>query len=148
MKKSWIKRSTPDHIARWRRAARMAEIKRRQARRAEAPWASSGSGLGVNRKRKARLWIKQFHSVKRVLWIQEFPCEVTGVRCPERIHNAHVLRTRATGATYKHVVPLLDLVHDDFDVLPNDKFRTKWNRSKASVKCRWRHYQQLWEAAA
>lgn len=86
----------------------------------------------------------QFHSVERILFFKNLPCEVTG-RCGEDVVNAH---TKGGGTArrgpYTSIVPLWWTCHTDFDEMSNEKFEEKYGRTKQSVRDRAPHYQQLW----
>ena len=84
----------------------------------------------------------QFHSHKRVNFFHNLPCEVTGHRLAS-IVNAH-MKTRGSGGTYRHIVPLEWNTHLDFDTMPDDKFKAKYGRTKQSVRDRAPHYEKLW----
>ncbi len=87
----------------------------------------------------------QFHSTSRVLFFKDLPCEVTGRKHYYLVENAH---TRGDGTArrgpYESIVPLMHLVHFDFDVLSEAKFEEKYRRTKQSIRDRATHYQRLW----
>ena len=95
--------------------------------------------------RQVARFAKQFHSVERVEWIKDLPCEVTGVRSPFDVHNAHMRGRAGPGETYKLIVPLYAQVHGDFDTMPEEKFLATWGRTKDSIRERASHYQTMWE---
>lgn len=86
-----------------------------------------------------------FHSHSRVLFFKDMPCEVTGRVHMYLVENAH---TESDGAArrgpYRSIVPLMHLVHFDFDTMPEKKFEARYNRTKQSVRDRAPHYHQLW----
>ena len=102
----------------------------------------------VAQRRKERrdgLFRKHFHSEKRVLFIQDQPCELTGLCYAHFIHCAHT-KTRGSGGTYKDTVPLTHEAHRDFDLMSDNAFEAKYpGRTKQSVRDRAPFYQQLWE---
>jgi len=98
------------------------------------------------KERLEALFRRNFHSVERILFIQDQPCELTGIRFSHlaAVHNAHA-KTRGSGGTYKDIVPLCREAHRDFDEMRDDKFEEKYGRTKQSVRDRAPFYQQLWE---
>lgn len=99
-----------------------------------------------NKEHRDHLFRVQFHSAERVNFFHNLPCEVTGRRLVG-IVNAH-MKNRASGGTYRHVVPLHHLVHHDFDTMPEAKFERKHGRTKQSVRDRAPHYHQMWRRSA
>ena len=89
----------------------------------------------------------QFHSAARVRFFQNLPCEVSGRYGECSVENAH---TRGGGMSlrgaYTSIVPLWWTVHNDFDTMPEVKFRAKYDRTKQSVRDRAPHYAALWDA--
>ena len=87
----------------------------------------------------------QFHSVERVDFIRHLPCEVTGGEAYGEVVNAHC-QGGGVGrrVTYKSIVPLWWSVHNDFDTMPEAKFKQSDGRTKQSVRDRAPHYHQMW----
>lgn len=58
----------------------------------------------VNKERRARNFVKHYHSEQRVWWIHSFPCDACGQERGD-IHVAHV-KSRGAGGTHEDTVPL------------------------------------------
>lgn len=94
------------------------------------------------RERKQALFARTFHSQERVAWIRSLPCALTGVQGES--HNAHT-KSRGSGGTYRHIVPLSFLAHRDYDELDKMRFSAKYGTTKDSVRELADDYQRLWE---
>ena len=75
-------------------------------------------------------------------WIRDLPCALTGIEGES--HNAHT-KSRGSGGTYHHIVPLSFLAHRDYDELGEEDFAAKYGRTKQSVRDKAPLYQEMWE---
>jgi hypothetical protein len=68
----------------------------------------------VNRRRKAKSWIRSYGSEERVEFVKSLPCIAWGSSCWGEIQNAHVVKGDG-GASYKasaeFIAPLCDGHH-------------------------------------
>ena len=92
--------------------------------------------------RTKALFARHFHSQKRVEWVRDLPCALTGLE--GQSHNAH-MKSRGSGGTYRDIVPLSFGAHRDYDELDKVQFSAKYGTSKERVRERAADYQQLWE---
>tara|TARA_R110002110_G_scaffold104794_2_gene263915 strand:- start:51 stop:368 length:318 start_codon:yes stop_codon:yes gene_type:complete len=97
------------------------------------------------RERKKALFARNFHSQERVEWIRSLPCALTGIE--GQSHNAH-MKSRGSGGTWHHIVPLSTAAHRDYDELDKVHFAAKYGTTKAAVKSLAAHYQLMWEEGA
>lgn len=101
----------------------------------------------ANRKRKAAKWERNFGDKRH--WIVTLNCEVTGVveEDGHKIDAAH-MKARGMGGCggdKTTLVPLEHGVHTDFDEMSVAKFKTKYGRTKQSVKDAAPKYEERWQ---
>lgn len=135
-------RSDPENTREWQRRSQD-RLRERGGLKTTKPLESHTAIPSVNRERRKKLREKQFGEKRD--WVIREPCEVTGERS-NRIHPAHVLKTRGAGGDKLGLVPLRWDVHRSFDEDSDEEFLRKWGRTKESVKRTAALYEDRWQA--
>lgn len=132
--------------ARDRHAASIRRWKDRLREEALAGERPANSIPKVNRKRKAKLYARNFGD--KADWIRGLPCEVTGVTrtTGHDIDPAH-MEARGMGGCggdLTVLVPLWRPVHRSYDTESEAQFLATWGRTKESVRVTAREYHDEW----
>lgn len=100
-------RRNPETAAAW-------EERTREKRRAKTRTTRSRALPAVNPERRARRFVRNYHSAAYVAWIRAQPCAVSGQSggAGDPIVAAHV-RSRGAGGDWTSVIPLRQSLHDE-----------------------------------